>query len=99
MMKQDGDERDMPVLANACLLLTSLAGAALLLWWTKEFHRDNRQMWMVPFGLVLTGTPIVVSFAVFASNMWRRVELLLLGAEPEPEQLKKVIEAQDDPEK
>lgn len=56
-------------------------------------------MWMVPFGLVLTGTPIVVSFAVFASNMWRRVELLLLGAEPEPEQLKKVIEAQDDPEK
>ncbi|PIA48784.1 hypothetical protein AQUCO_01300012v1 [Aquilegia coerulea] len=43
-------------------------GGLLLLWWTLEYHRSNTQQWMVPLGLVLFGTPIVVWFSILASQ-------------------------------
>lgn len=85
-------ERELPAVANASLLLACIVGAALLLWWTLEFHRDNRQLWMVPVGLILMGTPAVVWFSVVASDAWRRIELLLLA---DPEVLDKETHVQD----
>ncbi|KAK1273670.1 hypothetical protein QJS04_geneDACA010801 [Acorus gramineus] len=60
--------RRSAVVASLLLLATSLAGGAVLVWWALEFHRANDQLWMVPVGLVLFSTPIVVWFSVFASD-------------------------------
>ena len=83
-------EKETPALAYACLLLTSLAGAALLVWWATQFHPDNRQLWMVPLGLILTGTPVVVWFALSASDVWRS----LLVDERQDEARKREVEVQ-----
>ncbi|KAJ6838998.1 uncharacterized protein M6B38_309410 [Iris pallida] len=75
------EEVPMPAYsANACLLLLiSLAGGAVLVWWAMEFHRHNEQLWMVPLGLVMVGTPVVVWFVVSASDACHKVELQLLA--------------------
>ncbi|KAK1325292.1 hypothetical protein QJS10_CPA01g02517 [Acorus calamus] len=60
--------RRSAVVESALLLATSLAGGAVLVWWALEFHRANEQLWMVPVGLILFSTPIVVWFSIFASH-------------------------------
>jgi hypothetical protein len=50
------------VVAAACL-----AGTALLTWWALRFHPSYAQLWMVPVGLVLACTPVVVCVALFFS--------------------------------
>ncbi|KAG1362362.1 hypothetical protein COCNU_10G005810 [Cocos nucifera] len=61
-------------LAGACLLLVGLGGAALLAWWALAFHRSDEQLWMVPVGLVLLGTPLVAWLSVCAAGLCRRLE-------------------------
>ncbi|KAK8565654.1 hypothetical protein V6N12_059209 [Hibiscus sabdariffa] len=55
----------------ACLwsFLVSLGGGLLLGWWEYEYHPENRQLWMVPFGLILFSTPLIIWFAIFVSDI------------------------------
>lgn len=62
-----------------------LAGAGVLVWWAVAFHPAHKQLWMVPVGLVLLGTPLVAWLSMFASGacLW----LTLVGrirADPPP---------------
>lgn len=45
-----------------------LAGAGVLVWWAVAFHPAHEQLWMVPVGLVLLGTPLVTWLSLFASG-------------------------------
>ncbi|GJN12603.1 hypothetical protein PR202_ga30894 [Eleusine coracana subsp. coracana] len=53
--------------ADVCLAAVCLAGAALLTWWALAFHPSYGQLWMVPVGLVLACTPVVVCVALHFS--------------------------------
>jgi hypothetical protein len=44
------------------------AGAGVLVWWAVVFHPATRQLWMVPVGLVLLGTPLLAWLSLFASS-------------------------------
>lgn len=57
-------DRPMPMAATACLLLIILLGVALLVWWSAVFHPGNEQLWMVPLGLLMVGTPSMICFAL-----------------------------------
>ncbi|KAJ1298997.1 hypothetical protein BS78_01G497300 [Paspalum vaginatum] len=48
-----------------------LAGAGVLVWWAVAFHPGHQQLWMVPVGLVLLGTPLVAWLSLFASGASR----------------------------
>ncbi|GKV13165.1 hypothetical protein SLE2022_030530 [Rubroshorea leprosula] len=48
--------------------LVSIAGGVMLGWWEYAYHPSNRQLWMVPFGLILFSTPAFIWFAVFVSD-------------------------------
>lgn len=50
-------------------LLISIAGGSLLLWWLYKYHPTNRQLWMVPFGLILFFTPVIVWFSLIISDL------------------------------
>uniref|UniRef100_A0A0D9VP01 Uncharacterized protein n=1 Tax=Leersia perrieri TaxID=77586 RepID=A0A0D9VP01_9ORYZ len=52
---------------------TGVAGAAVLVWWAVVFHPAHEQLWMVPVGLVLLGTPLVAWLSLFASGACRRL--------------------------
>ncbi|KAF0911083.1 hypothetical protein E2562_005465 [Oryza meyeriana var. granulata] len=52
---------------------TGVAGAAVLVWWALVFHPAHEQLWMVPVGLVLLGTPLVAWLSLFASGACRRL--------------------------
>ncbi|KAK3120863.1 hypothetical protein QOZ80_8BG0642810 [Eleusine coracana subsp. coracana] len=61
-----GRERRKVVLAAAAADVC-LAGAGLLAWWALAFHPSYGQLWMVPVGLVLACTPVVVCVALHFS--------------------------------
>ncbi|GAB4844650.1 hypothetical protein Ancab_038052, partial [Ancistrocladus abbreviatus] len=46
----------------ACLIsfLVSMAGVAILVWWQIDYHPTNSELWMVPIGLILFATPVIV---------------------------------------
>ncbi|KAF7843883.1 putative ATP-synthase-associated protein [Senna tora] len=60
--------------ANPCLmifsasLLVSLGGISVLGWWIYKYHPANRELWMVPFGLILFLTPLIVGFSLMISD-------------------------------
>ncbi|BFG22248.1 hypothetical protein Pyn_38284 [Prunus yedoensis var. nudiflora] len=56
---------------KACFwsILVSVAGGLMLGWWEYQYHPTNRQLWMVPFGLILFATPVIVCFSVMASDI------------------------------
>ena len=56
------------VAVDVCLTAAAMAGAALLAWWAVAFHPSYAQLWMVPLGLVLAGTPPVVCLALRFSS-------------------------------
>ncbi|KAJ0968645.1 hypothetical protein J5N97_025562 [Dioscorea zingiberensis] len=53
---------------SAWLLLMSFAGGGILVWWSLKFHESNRQLWMVPVGLLMLATPFVTAFSFFFSS-------------------------------
>ncbi|CAL4920523.1 unnamed protein product [Urochloa decumbens] len=62
-----------------------LAGAGVLVWWAVAFHPAHQQLWMVPVGLVLLGTPLVAWLSLFASGAGRWLgRLRIAGAERPP---------------
>ncbi|XP_020093003.1 uncharacterized protein LOC109713364 [Ananas comosus] len=66
--KKAAEKPSSAAAANRLLILISLLGAGMLVWWAAVFHPSNRQLWMVPLGLLLAGTPVVVLLSVFASD-------------------------------
>ncbi|KAL2336257.1 hypothetical protein Fmac_010703 [Flemingia macrophylla] len=50
-------------------LLISTVGGSLLGWWLLKYHPTNRQLWMVPFGLILFLTPVIVWFSFIMSDL------------------------------
>jgi H+/Cl- antiporter ClcA len=51
-----------------CLLI-SLFGGSLLGWWLHKYHSTNKQLWMVPFSLILFLTPLIIWFSLFISQL------------------------------
>ncbi|XP_022632692.1 uncharacterized protein LOC111240910 [Vigna radiata var. radiata] len=49
-------------------LLISITGGSLLGWWLHKYHPTNKQLWMVPFGLILLFTPFIVCLSVIISG-------------------------------
>ncbi|BAT98157.1 hypothetical protein LR48_Vigan11g022400 [Vigna angularis] len=49
-------------------LLISISGGSLLGWWLHKYHPANKQLWMVPFGLILLFTPFIVCLSVIISG-------------------------------
>ena len=54
--------------AVAGVAAAGLAGAGVLVWWAVAFHPATQQLWMVPVGLVLLGTPLLAWLSLFASS-------------------------------
>ncbi|RDY01147.1 hypothetical protein CR513_15566, partial [Mucuna pruriens] len=50
-------------------LLLSITGGSMLGWWLHKYHPKNRQLWMVPFGLILLFTPVIVWFSLIISDL------------------------------
>ncbi|KHN06351.1 hypothetical protein D0Y65_016949 [Glycine soja] len=51
-------------------LLISIIGGSMLGWWLHKYHPTNRQLWMVPFGLILLLTPVIVWLSLIISDMF-----------------------------
>jgi len=51
-------------------LLISMLGGSLLVWWHHKYHSTNRQLWMVPFGLIFFLTPLIICFSLFISHLF-----------------------------
>ncbi|ESW07300.1 hypothetical protein PHAVU_010G118200 [Phaseolus vulgaris] len=49
-------------------LLISIIGGSLLGWWLHKYHPTNRQLWMVPFGLIFLFTPAIVCLSLVLSG-------------------------------
>lgn len=56
-------------LASLGSFLVSMTGGLVLAWWISHYHHSNTQLWMVPFGLVMFTTPILLCFAMFFSDI------------------------------
>lgn len=50
------------------LLFVSMGGGVILAWWSSKFHTSNRQLWMVPLGLILLVTPIIICLAILLES-------------------------------
>ncbi|CAN6290833.1 unnamed protein product [Urochloa humidicola] len=59
-----------------------LAGGGVLVWWAVAFHPAHQQLWMVPVGLVLLGTPLVAWLSLFASGAGRWLRRLRAARPP-----------------
>lgn len=51
--------------------MISIVGGLILVFWEIKFHPSYRQLWMVPFGLIIFLTPVLACFAVFISDIFR----------------------------
>ena len=71
----------------ACFVsfLVSLAGGFALAWWRCEYEPQDRELWMVPFGLVLLVTPAIVWFSVVFSTAANQRSPLQGESDPDPE--------------
>ncbi|KAF8024529.1 hypothetical protein BT93_F1644 [Corymbia citriodora subsp. variegata] len=47
----------------------SMAGGLMLGWWEHQYHRSNRQLWMVPVGLILFLTPLFAWLSLVISDL------------------------------
>ncbi|XP_062209081.1 uncharacterized protein LOC133910858 [Phragmites australis] len=72
------------VAAAAAVAGVGLAGAGVLVWWAVAFHPAQEQLWMVPVGLILLGTPLIGWLSLFASGACRWLGRLRAGADQPP---------------
>lgn len=56
-------------------VLISLIGGVLLSCWEFKFHDTNSELWMVPVGLILFFTPVIVWSSVAVSEMISTTEV------------------------
>jgi hypothetical protein len=71
--------------AVAGVAAAGLAGAGVLVWWAVVFHPATEQLWMVPVGLVLLGTPLLAWLSLFASSAACRRDRRLGDGTPPPD--------------
>lgn len=50
------------------LFIVSMGGGVILAWWNSKFHSSNGQLWLVPLGLILLITPIIICFAILLDS-------------------------------
>ncbi|KAI3444357.1 hypothetical protein Pfo_001022 [Paulownia fortunei] len=55
----------------------SLVGGLILAWWELNYHPTNDQQWMVPLGLILFVTPVIVWLAIFISDFCNSTDLYI----------------------
>ncbi|GAB4861546.1 hypothetical protein Ancab_036738 [Ancistrocladus abbreviatus] len=67
------EERQYWKACVACLVsfLVSMTGGAILVWWEIDYHPTNSELWMVPFGLIMFATPVIVWFSSVFSDFCR----------------------------
>ncbi|KAI9093889.1 hypothetical protein K1719_026887 [Acacia pycnantha] len=46
-----------------------VAGGSVLVWWNVKYRSENSELWMVPFGLILFLTPMVIWFSLIVSDL------------------------------
>ncbi|KAK4267060.1 hypothetical protein QN277_023899 [Acacia crassicarpa] len=49
--------------------LISVAGGFVLMWWNIKYRSEDSELWMVPFGLILFLTPMVIWFSLLVSDL------------------------------
>ncbi|KAK9713604.1 hypothetical protein RND81_06G038800 [Saponaria officinalis] len=57
------------ILICLCSIFASIIGGVVLVYWRIKFHSKNKELWMVPFGLVMFTTPILVWIISIASDV------------------------------
>ncbi|XAR62923.1 hypothetical protein NMG60_11022662 [Bertholletia excelsa] len=67
--REDRKSKYRDIVGGLASLSISMVGGVMLYWWAQKYHPRNRQLWMVPFGLILLATPVVVLFSVFVSDL------------------------------
>ena len=72
--EKEVDYERIQKLAKASVVLLwsffiSLVGGLTLVWWELEYHSTNSQLWMVPFGLIMLVTPVIVCLSLFVSDI------------------------------
>lgn len=70
-MKEDKRKENMKrskIAIWVSMAVASMMGVLVFGWWEIQFHPTNRQLWMVPFGLVLMIAPIFVIMSVLISS-------------------------------
>ncbi|PON76537.1 hypothetical protein TorRG33x02_242310 [Trema orientale] len=72
--QRDANHREVKKVVKiviACFVsfIVSLAGGLTLAWWQFEYHPENEQLWMVPFGLILLATPVIVWVSLVFSDI------------------------------
>ncbi|KAI4355294.1 hypothetical protein L6164_004083 [Bauhinia variegata] len=51
------------------ILLFCITGGLVFGWWLYKYHPTDRHLWMVPFGLVLLITPIIICFSLLVPDL------------------------------
>ncbi|XP_020588977.1 uncharacterized protein LOC110030554 [Phalaenopsis equestris] len=67
-MEEGCEGKKIPVAVILLFLLSTVAGALLLIWWSLKFQESKDQLWMVPVSFVFLGSPVVSGFSFFASG-------------------------------
>ncbi|KAB1219726.1 hypothetical protein CJ030_MR3G019179 [Morella rubra] len=62
-------ERVKKFIIYSWALMVCMIGGLTLGYWEFEYHPTNRQLWMVPFGLILLVTPLFVWFSIVVSDV------------------------------
>lgn len=50
-------------------VIISLIGGLILSYWEFKYHGSNSELWMVPVGLIMFFTPVIVWSSVAVSEM------------------------------
>lgn len=58
------------IIAFLGYLSISIGGGVMLTLWGLRFHPTNSQLWMVPLGLILLITPLIIWSSIFISNIF-----------------------------
>lgn len=61
-------------------ILVSILGGIVLVYWIIKYHPKNRELWMVPVGLLLFTTPPLVWFISIAADFFCPTDQQLGGA-------------------
>ncbi|GMH21768.1 hypothetical protein Nepgr_023610 [Nepenthes gracilis] len=51
--------------------LVSMAGGVILVYWELDYHPTNSELWMVPCGLIMFATPVIIWFSSVVSDLCR----------------------------
>lgn len=64
------------------MVVACLMGGLVFGWWVFQFHPTNRQLWMVPFSLVLMIAPIFVMMSLLISAFCNSMNQTTTSAAP-----------------